>query len=66
MTAQEIAYLIRELVFETNRSQCAIAEECGVDHRTINGIVNGVNLPKLDTAIRILDALGYKLEVVPK
>lgn len=47
-------------------SQAKLAELCGVSEATICGTERGTTSPQLANLEAILDAIGMKLEVVPK
>lgn len=47
-------------------TQAQLAEACGVSEATINATERGRTAPQVSTLELILDAIGYRLEVVPK
>ena len=44
-------------------SEKKLAEMAKVSPHTITGIENGTSIPKLDSVIKIFDALGYTMDV---
>lgn len=48
------------------RGMTQIAKDAGVNRESLYKSLNGGTLPRFDTIIRVLDALGVKLVAVPK
>ena len=55
-----------ELRLEHKCSLLSIAEASNMHYAGIYKIFKGSRIPQIDTLERILDAMGYKLKIVPK
>lgn len=65
---RSIAEQIRAAIAKAERSgttQGAIAAKAGIPRSQIGRIASGENLPRLDTAEKIVKALGYHWQLVP-
>ena len=64
MNAKQI---IRELLQVNDMTQKELAHACGMKGQgNISGFLNRCDTMRMDTYARLIDALGYKLMVVPK
>jgi transcriptional regulator with XRE-family HTH domain len=68
-----VSYTILELVGklmayrnQQKISQRELSEKTGVAQKTISRIENGVDLPSIETIIRLADGIGYELSLVKK
>jgi DNA-binding XRE family transcriptional regulator len=52
-------YWLADLRQKHGYTQTSISAELGIDRSNYNMIENGVTMPKLDTAIKISDKLGF-------
>ena len=60
--------LIRALVTvreEQGLSQAALAERCNLKQPVIARMEKAVHSPQIDSLLRVLEPLGYKLQIVP-
>lgn len=63
---KEIGQMVRQIRLGKNISQKKLSEMCGVPANTISMFERNKLAPSLDTLLRILDALGYKLDIAVK
>ena len=60
----EIGKLIQEISYKEGLTYNDIAKKSGTDKRLLLKYINGDTAPNVNTAIKILNSLGYRLYVV--
>lgn len=43
----------------------ALSRDSGVNRQAVTNIANGDTVPRMDTAEKLAEALGYRIELVP-
>lgn len=66
MTNKEFSRLLRKLVNDSGISYKELARRVGIVHSTILAWANAQRSPRMDVVGKVLNELGYKLEVVKK
>lgn len=66
MTNKEFSRLLRKLVNDSGISYKELARRVGIVHSTILAWANGQRSPRMEVVGKVLNELGYKLEVVKK
>lgn len=66
MTNKEFSRRLREIVVDKNIEIRALARKSGVSEEAIHAWLRGNSSARLELAGYVLDALGYKFEVVKK
>lgn len=66
MSNIELCRILRRIIAEKDISYNEIARIAGMSHSTVLAWMSGKRSPRVETVGLVLDALGYKLEVVPK
>lgn len=64
--SEELGELIRDLRNECGFTKYRLAQKALVSHPTIVQVEAGKRRLSWDTAVQILDALGYEVEIVKK
>lgn len=64
MSAREFSFILRGLIRDSHMTYAQLAQKSGVSAKTILHWVRGDNAPSIETAGYVLEALGYKIEVV--
>ena len=62
---QDISNVVRRAVRDSGLSQYEIGKRCGFSHRIVGHFLSGKNT-RLDTAGRILEAIGISIELKRK
>ncbi len=59
-----LTYVVKARVKATGRGEISrLARELGLDRSNLSEIVNGNKQPKLETAFKLLNGLGYKYDI---
>ena len=61
--AIEIIAKIRALRFKENMSQSELSRRSGIPQKTISRMESGLSYPSVPTLIRLVDTLGYEMDV---
>jgi DNA-binding XRE family transcriptional regulator len=62
----DIAYLLHQVRMREGLSQRDLADRAGVPRATVGRVEAGSIDPRWSTAVRLLEAAGYELMVVPR
>lgn len=65
MSNAELCRILRRIISEKGISYNEVARIAGVSHATILSWLKGKSSPRVETTGIILNALGYRMEVVP-
>ena len=65
MMYRNIGYLIKELRIEKHMTQMELADIADVNYNTIASIEECKRIGNYATIIKILNALGYDIQIVP-
>lgn len=65
MSNNELCRILRRIIAESGISYNEVARLAGVSHATVLAWLKGKNSPRVETVGIILNALGYRLAVVP-
>lgn len=63
---EEICTMLRELRIGQKMTQKKLGELTGIKANRISEIERHVVIPELTTLVKLLDALGYKLDIAKK
>lgn len=66
LASQKLAETIRDLRKKHDLSQGELAQISGVSLPSISRFERGKDTIRLDVLMKILDALGYRLDIMPK
>ena len=66
MSNIELCRILRRLIAEKGMSYNEVSRIAGMSHSTVLAWMSGKRSPRMETIGLVLEALGYKLEVVPK
>lgn len=64
MTNQEFSRIIKQIIAEQKVEVRALARKSGVSEEAIHSWMRGESSPRLELVGYVLQALGYKIEVV--
>lgn len=58
--------VLHQLMHAQQVSSARLAQLCDLDVSVVNDTLNGLHVPSIDTAERMVNALGHDFEVMPR